>query len=1743
MMTNKMNTNSNACALATTKSSASALANTKSFASASAKTRSFDFAKCIKNKNTKKIVSLLSLPYNKNTKPSDYEDREAQKKRDIKVAMERKIKELAFNHEMQGYFSGALESMTTDALRPSLDSFSEILKRFELSLSDSMKELVGEFGKKITVFALAITSIYVLYQLTTSVGPALLEGLKIAIMATGKNGSEVVMAYLNKPKWEEQGDFGPASYWCDVGSMLLGFFLLDTFDVKNFAKTILNHKKRESTATAIGHIGNFFSMSYHGLKSFLTGEKNLYAYAMGDAEVSDWISRIEELKIDMVTKRMATNTALYEYVTSLVVVGYRLKYKYIASSRDMDSVKSAIRMGITDIESVLGEIDKSSFNKCSIRIKPLTIALKGKSGVGKSAMTVPLLDNILMRTFNTRHEMELFRQNNMDFIYSRAPETEFWDGYFGQKAVVIDDFMQADELRVNNALANEAFELIRMSNVYPQPLHQAHLEDKGKSYMQSRIILCSTNNFELQSQVIKEGEALTRRFDVSAIVYPKVEFCTEETKNGELSRRRLKKLEQFTTEVYEIHVEGINQVMNYESFADYCVQVYNELAIGGENYLKKIREMRDEVFQDALTGMEEQGLFGEDAIERKMRCTKKWLLDGLNEKTFKHDFPSVVKYYKSKGLSFKKLRKDELFADAYVWYLCNAPTLENPDHQSVLEIFKAFNKWAMNNFGQNPFPDADEIDVQFYERPPLKNVSSVTTSDYNNHLDFCNRVAAEDETDLAEYNALVKEAICRNQWVTQGNTDVKTLLKELKMPETTTFGSRSPVNMDEITSTIFSEREKEIQAARELKMEETKKQMEEFMVDELARNGEVEIIRDRYSYIKLKLNETLTKVKSFIKSVLEKYPILHYLEIAGGVLAIAGTLYAVPHVTNYIKGKAKQLPDLTHGYLEPTNGILHSGVKYGPLQPGQYEQMIQQSGTSVKHTTKVPLKNLGKLIVNMTQQGDEVDPRVGQNYMSISRQNMYSLERDGKHVCYVIFVKDRVCLVNWHIYHSISTMSDSKIGFLPLASLISGTRSGLVEMTRDEFCALEVKYQNNDYDVVAMDLGVQFRQHKDITNMFLTEKEIASLGKNPQAMVFVPNREQGRVEAYNCVTTLSNISYSKFKDITCYAYAVPTRRGDCGSLSLVMDKCSGYGKILSFHGLGNGTDVGVGVVIPDLALQEVMHVQGNLQETEYLGHQIVKKVDDPVFLSRKTKLRKSVVNGWIWPCKKRPSALKKVDGVDPFDLALVRYATPDPKIDERILFVSANNYANKLQSLPFSSKKILTFEEAVAGIAGNPYINGIPRKTSPGYPFVHKYKNGKKQIFGEDGDYLFNTEGAREIKEICEKKLQKLQQNERPEFIYMDVLKDELRSQEKVEKLSTRMVSCCPLDLAIITRMFFGAFAAFMMENKIMSGSAVGINPFSRDWADLARFLGNGRGYCVAGDFSSFDATQSSRISQSIVDIINDWYGDSYSQIRENLWREVINSRHLHGEYVVEFTHCLPSGHPMTSIANSMFVNLAFRMCWVLQNQAALSSIDAFDDCVALVAYGDDNICQVRGEGLNVGFDFQAIQEGMNQLGLTYTPEDKNSDSYTYKHLTDCTFLKRSFDLREGIWYAPLDLNTVLEMPMWYRNGPDVIGRQRENIENTLKELSIHGDHTFEVYSTILLNECYKVNDILKMSFIPKPIEYYMEKCFTGWLDGESLEEEEFSIVFLSNVPQPMPLANEPADRDLELGLSQVVEQ
>lgn len=104
----------------------------------------------------------------------------------------------------------------------------------------------------------------------------------------------------------------------------------------------------------------------------------------------------------------------------------------------------------------------------------------------------------------------------------------------------------------------------------------------------------------------------------------------------------------------------------------------------------------------------------------------------------------------------------------------------------------------------------------------------------------------------------------------------------------------------------------------------------------------------------------------------------------------------------------------------------------------------------------------------------------------------------------------------------------------------------------------------------------------------------------------------------------------------------------------------------------------------------------------------------------------------------------------------------------------------------------------------------------------------------------------------------------------------------------------------------------------------------------------------------------------SILDLINDWYddGEENKLIRRVLWCEVVNSYHVNGRTIYSWLHSLPSGHPLTTVINSIYNHIAFRHCWVDAHDGKITSLESFNDEVYVVSYGDDNVVNVSDKSM-----------------------------------------------------------------------------------------------------------------------------------------------------------------------------------
>lgn len=146
------------------------------------------------------------------------------------------------------------------------------------------------------------------------------------------------------------------------------------------------------------------------------------------------------------------------------------------------------------------------------RKAPFSILLTGETGIGKS-----YLKDLLFHHFGSFKGLNTSR----DFIHTRNPASEFWDGFQTyQWCLVMDDlsFMKPDCCPTGD---QTSMEFIQVINNLPFCPNQASLDDKGKTPLQSELVIGTTNIEHLNAHYyFSHPSAIQRRFPF--IVEPKL---------------------------------------------------------------------------------------------------------------------------------------------------------------------------------------------------------------------------------------------------------------------------------------------------------------------------------------------------------------------------------------------------------------------------------------------------------------------------------------------------------------------------------------------------------------------------------------------------------------------------------------------------------------------------------------------------------------------------------------------------------------------------------------------------------------------------------------------------------------------------------------------------------------------------------------------------------------------------------------------------------------------------------------------------------------------------------------------------------------------------------------------------------------------------------------------------------------------------------------------------------------------
>jgi len=748
----------------------------------------------------------------------------------------------------------------------------------------------------------------------------------------------------------------------------------------------------------------------------------------------------------------------------------------------------------------------------------------------------------------------------------------------------------------------------------------------------------------------------------------------------------------------------------------------------------------------------------------------------------------------------------------------------------------------------------------------------------------------------------------------------------------------------------------------------------------------------------------------------------------------------------------------------------------------------------------------------------------------VLKRNMYKLYCQGleKYSVYGTFIKGRLIMVPAHFFHAVQTFIDDKdCEANPVIVFERCSTEGIgFEVRFEELDASEIKDGDEETDVFFVNVPKVVPCHADIVSMFKLENR-DSVKSRFSAMLAKPD---GRDLLFMCAEAYPSgaVTYAPFEATSTYRYDLPTRKGDCGSLLFSAAPGSGKATIVGMHVAGNEKNLGYSTQLsfdmieaaacldnsithyvdedPDIDAQGGVLFSGDIvfeEDVAQIGSNFLvgESVENLPIPSRNSVV-KSKLYGKLNTPVCAPSMLRSMDlgaGVkDPWVNARSKYSRYQKALDTNLLEVVSASVSQMILYCKKSNDpwdpRLFTFEEAVAGIPGVPFAEGIPRNTSAGYPFCLGVKSrGKKDWFGDDQEYTFDSEKAVELKNSVLSSISSLEKGFRMRVRYADYLKDERRPIEKVVQGKTRLISASPMDYLIICRMYFGDFVRSVMSGRIINGMAMGVNPYSDEWGFMVRYMKSVGDKCIFGDYSAYDGSLPIAVMYKALDVIEDFYASAGcdpadSVVRAALFEDVVNSRHVcaneGSSFSYEWFGSNPSGNFLTTALNSICNNIIIRyaavkiVCEADLYKGYLTAAADLPGNLRSITFGDDNgICVSDKWAPYV--NQQTFTAVMSSIGMTYTDETKSgSNDLVHRRIEDCTFLKRAFKYvpEDNRWDAPLEVGVVEEMCNWTKRSctdKDLIA----TIETALKEAAFHGPAYYSDFSKRLRNATVGVLD------------------------------------------------------------------
>lgn len=735
-------------------------------------------------------------------------------------------------------------------------------------------------------------------------------------------------------------------------------------------------------------------------------------------------------------------------------------------------------------------------------------------------------------------------------------------------------------------------------------------------------------------------------------------------------------------------------------------------------------------------------------------------------------------------------------------------------------------------------------------------------------------------------------------------------------------------------------------------------------------------------------------------------------------------------------------------------------------------------------------------------------------------QIIYTRESDGQKIgAYLrgFFVKGSIFIVNRHL------VEISKAEWQSAVFNLYNIFGNVMNIPCKSTTVVEL-LQNGEchHDVVAIHFGDKVRDHSDLTvvangGLFLNAEDFEYLkGRNMNLFTVMINREYGANETCPLVAGDKTAWYAEIQRtivkkingewISAYdhegnesftydtmEYEAQAVNGYCGSV-VIMNDPNYNGCIVGIHMAGYETaDISYAQTITKEMLEIFI---GNCQKqcsvVKFIDREPVTILDKsqfhflgtvpkPIRSVVKSRIHRTPVYGKIFESHKKPAHLGFYQGKHVVNTAMLKYLDPSLSMESSDMSIFKSLLLS--QFTPTRPIKEFDISTAIRGQPGNIFVAPMNRSSSPGYPLCQETRlKGKTEYLGSDENYIVDHP---RVLQLIDEYIEDAKNFKNTAAYFVVTPKDELRLIEKVDQGKTRCFAAAPLAYSIVTRMKYLDLTANIMENRISNSSLVGINPYSFEWDAAAKKLvgvAPADSYqFIAGDFSNFDGTLNRDLLWAVHSFMEECYGRIGDPVSKAIWKDLLHSKQLFGNVVVQIERGHPSGHPLTAVLNTLYNAGLIYLCLykILEEIGTVESFSIIENLIneyAALLYGDDNVIAFSKRLASI-IDPKMLPKMMAKLGHVYTTDAKDGSEFAYKSFKEISILKRKFLRDSGVWYAPLELMSIMEPLNWDKIKPHEYGEKRLqvaiNMRVAIRELSLHPSPLFDEWST-------KIKDVAK---------------------------------------------------------------